>query len=237
MTSPPLGCAFAPPKSFWGCEKVYPLPPLTAAATPAGLVSGAAAWLRVLPGLRPPPPALVVPPLVRGGCGCCCGCFGFARRRRPVLRRGSRGRGVSSLGSLTLACAAVLGAGYAPPAWVCLRSFLAPLPGLGRKPPCALRGLCALPLGSVAVAPLRPAWSWAQAALRLCLRCRPARCRVQPLRGNAAPAAKLHRNASKLNRKASKSALFVRHIAASVPVCVNGQYAEKPRFRGFSGSH
>lgn len=180
--------------------------------------------MRVLPGLCPPPPALVVPPLVRGGCGCCCDCFGFARRRRPVLRRGSRGRGVSCWGSLRLqaapwaramrplllsvaACRCALlpsGRESAPSAWSACGLRLAPLLPSGRTPPCAFV---------------------------------PARCRWQPLRGNAAPAAKLHRKATKLNRKASKSPLFVRHIAASVLVCVNGQYAEKPRFRGFSGSH
>lgn len=186
--------------------------------------------MRVLPGLRPPPPALVIPPLVRGGCGCCCGCFGSARRRRPVLRRGSRGRGVSSLGRSRLPCAAVLGAGYALPAWVGLRARHAPPTGLGheKRAPrfglslsrsCALHGLERKP------------------PCAFVLRCCPARCRVQPLRENAAPLPNCTKTAPKLHQKASKSALFVRHIAASVPECVNGQYAEKPRFRGFSGSH
>lgn len=170
----------------------------------------------------PPSPCVRIAPLARGGCGCCFVCIGFARRRRPVHRRASRGRGVSSLGSLTLACRGCLG-----------------------------RGLCAPRLGLLAVAPCSPAWSWAQTALRSCagyapsrlglslslrcallgigrkppcafvLRCCPARCRVQPLRGIAAPLQKLIKNQSKKHQKASKSALFVRHIAASVPVCVN----------------
>lgn len=152
MTSPPLGLRVRSPKIFLGVRIGIPPPPSHAAATPAGSVSRAAAWVRVLLGLRPPPPALVVPPLVRGGCGCCYVYFGFARRRRPVLRRGSRGRGVSSLGSLRLPCG------------------------------CLGRGLCAPRLGLLAVAPCSPAWSWAQAALRSARAMRPpawvCRCRA-----------------------------------------------------------
>ena len=221
MTSTPLGLRVRSPKIFLGERIGIPPPPSHAAATPAGSVSRAAAWGRVLPDLRPPPPALVVPPLVRGGCGCCCGCFGFARRRRPVLRRGSRGRGVSSLGSLRLPCCGCLG-----------------------------RGLCAPRLGLLAVAPCSPAWSWAQAALRSARAMRPpawvCRCRAAapclvlgasrpaplssaPILPAAAcsryavcsPAAKAYQKHIKTAPKASKSPLFVRHIAASVPVCVN----------------
>ena len=91
-------------------------------------------------------------------------------RAPPPSRPSPRlaGAGGFQLGGAPLALRLSWARAMRPPAWVCLRSLLAPLPGLGRKPPCALRGLCALPLGSVAVAPLRPAWSWAQAALRLC---------------------------------------------------------------------
>ena len=236
MTSPPLGLRVRSPKIFLEERIGIPPPPSHAAATPAWSVSRAAAWVRVLPNLRPPPPALVVPPLVRGGCGCCCGCFGFARRRRPVLRRGSRGRGVSSLGSLRLPCG-------------CLgRGLCAPRLGLLAVAPCspawswaqaALRSARAMrpPAWSVAVAPLRPAWSWAQAALRLCpplLSC------PLPLAAAARYAAPLP-NCTKNTPKSTKKRQKARFLCGISPQA--SLYASMdstliiPMLWGLSGSH
>lgn len=230
MTSPPPGLRVRSPKIFLGVRIGIPPPPSHAAATPAESVSRAAAWLRVLPGLRPPPPAIVLRSLRGAAAAAAMFASGAARRRRPVHRRALRGRGVSSLGSLSL------------PGGYLGRGLCAPCLGLLAGVPCSPAWSWARKarplLGSVAVTPLRPAWSWAQAALRLCPP--PQSCplpRAAAIADTCSPAAKLHQNALKKHKKASKSPLFVRHIAASVPVCVNGQYAEKPRFRGFSGSH
>lgn len=168
--------------------------------------------MRVLPGLCPPPPALVVLPLVRGGCGCCCDCFGFARRRRPVLRRSSRGRGVSCWGSLRLQ-AASLGRGLCALCYCLSRLAAAPCFQLGAKARPLhgrLAGCALLPcfrLGARRPAPLFP-----PAVLPAAAGSRFAVC---------SPAAKAYQNCTDKHRKASKSPLFVRHIAASVPVCVN----------------
>ena len=193
--------------------------------------------MRVLLGLRPPPPAFVLRRL-RGAAAAAASFASGSRAAAVPCIAAPRGGGGFPAWVRSACPAAVLGAGYAPSN-----------------------------LGLLACAPCSPAWSWAQAALRLCagyapsnlglslsrscallglgrkpprasvLRPNPARCRVQPLsRSHAAPAAKLHQNPSKLHQKASKSALFVRHIAASVTESVNRQYAKKPRLGGFLGS-
>lgn len=147
--------------------------------------------MRVLPGLCPPPPALVVPPLVRGGCGCCCDCFGFARRRRPVLRRGSRGRGVSCWGSLRLQ-AASLGRGLCALCYCLSRLAAAPCCRLGAKARplhgrlagCALLPCCRL--GARRPAPLFPPAVLPAAACSRYAVTQP-RCQTAPKRIKTAP--------------------------------------------------
>lgn len=182
-------------------------------------------------------PAWSLPP---SPCGRYCAAGAGLLRRAVGLSRGccaaaapscaapSRGRGVSCWGSLRLQ-AASLGRGLC--ALCCCLSRLAAAPCCrlgakarplhGRLAGCALLPCCRL--GAHRPAPLFP-----PAVLPAAAGSRYAVC---------SPAAKAYQNCTEKHRKASKSPLFVRHIAASVPVCVNGQYAEKPRFRGFSGSH
>lgn len=163
--------------------------------------------MRVLLGLRPPPPAFVLRRL-RGAAAAAASFASGSRAAAVPCIAAPRGGGGFPAWVRSACPAAVLGAGYAPSNLGLSLSRSCALLGLGRKPPRA----------SV----LRP---------------NPARCRVQPLsRSHAAPAAKLHQNPSKLHQKASKSALFVRHIAASVTESVNRQYAKKPRLGGFLGS-
>lgn len=193
-----------------GARPAWSAPPSPCARGSAARAGRLRLLLRLLR-VRAPPPSRTSPRLAGAG--------GFQLGFAPLALRLSWARAMrpplgSACGRSLLPCL-VLGAsrpalcaGYAPSRLGLSLSRRCAPPGLGRKPPCAF-----------------------------VLRCCPARCRGQPLRGHAAPAAKLHRKATKLHQKASKSPLFVRHIAASVPECVNGQYAEKPRFRGFSGSH
>lgn len=200
------------PQFLVGSEIGIPLPPSHAAAAPAASVSGAAAWLL---------PCLVFAPLpLRSWCAARAGRLrraivsvsGLLRRRCPVLRRASRGRGVSCWGSLRLQ-AASLGRGLCAPCYCLSRLAAAPCCRLGAKARplhgrlagCALLPRCRL--GASRPAPLFPPAVLPAAAGSRCAVC--------------SPAAKAYQNCTEKHRKASKSPLFVRHIAASVPVCVN----------------
>lgn len=223
MTHPPLGLRVRSPKIFSGERIGIPLPPSHAAAAPAWSVSRAAAWLRVLPGLRPPPPAIVLRSLRGAAAAAAMFASRAARRRRPVHRRALRGRGVSSLGSLTLASGLPWARAMRPPAWVCLQACHAPRLVLGAKsaPPawvcrCPAAAPC-LVLGASRPAPLSsanvpPAAACSRFAVCNFVVCA---CIMQPL------LQKHIKSISKLHQKAPKSPLFVRQYAASAPVCVN----------------
>ena len=183
--------------------------------------------MRVLLGLCPPPPAVGIAPLARGCCGALLVCLGAAAPPLPRPSPRPRGGGGFPAGVRSACKRLPLGAGYAPPATVCRGLPLRPAAVWARKRAPCIIGLQA--------APCSPAAVWAQAALRLCSR--PLSCPL-PLAAAARYAAPLQKHiktAAKSIKKASKSPLFVRHIAASVPVCVNGQYADKPHVVGIIG--
>ena len=211
------------PQNLFGGAKRYTPSPLSRrrasclTCLKGGCLAARPAWS------APPSPCNRIAQLARGGGGCCYVCFGGGAPPPPRPSPRLAGAGGFQLGFAHACQAAILGAGYAPPAWNCLQARHAPPPGLGREKRAPRFGLslsrrCALPgLGR------KPPCAFV-------LRPNPARCRVQPQRGmqlycmrlyHAAPAAKAYQNSTKKHKKASKSPLFVRHIAASVPECVN----------------
>lgn len=152
-----------------------PPPPCSAAAAPAASVSMAAVWLRVLLGPLPLPLRSGLRRLRGAAAARCWSVSGLLRRRCPVRRRALAGEGVSRLGSLRCAARLNLGADYAPSGLVLLAGC-ALLPYLPWAQKCArCLGCCGLPL--------RPAPSGRTPSCAFVLRCCPARCRRQPLRG------------------------------------------------------
>ena len=227
MTAPPLCCAFAPPRKSGESESVYPFPPCPAAAAPAASGAGAAAVCASCLVFAPLPLRSGLRSLRGAAAARCWSVSGLLRRRCPVLRRALAGAGGFLLGFAPLAggfrwaramrplllsvaaCRCALlssGRESAPSAWSACGLRLAPLCRLGARRPAPL---------------FPPAVLHAAACSRY--------------RGHIQPRCNQHQKQSKAYQKASKSVLFVRHIAASVPVCVNGQYADNPHNMGIIG--
>lgn len=181
-----------PQNLFGGANRYTPSPLSRRRASCLVCLGGGCLAARLL-GLRPPPPALVL----RRSCGAAAAAAAFASGLRaaavPSIAAPRGGGGFQAWVRSRLPVAAVLGAGYAPPATICRGLPLRPAAVWARK---------RAPLhGRLADCALLPRCRWAQAALRLCFRTLPARCRWQPLRGMQ-PRCK---SISKLHRKAPKS--------------------------------